>query len=193
MPVAYDELKFLILTRSMPITSFHCVDDDLNDFLHDDAIYYQENRLASTHLVEYRDQIVGYFTLANDCIEDREIPEVERDQEFAYPKYPALKIARFAVHSDFTGNYIGENMLLRVFVIAMKISWYVGCRIITVDAKKHIRGNSRPPVEFYRKYGFKDAKKRLSPSSTTIPLYRDFHRFLEDGRMEQKLITEVYW
>lgn len=193
MVIDYNDLKFHILTRSSPITSFSCVDDDLNDFLHNDSIYYQENRLASTHLVDYNDEIVGFFTLTNDCIETREIPKDERDHGFVHPLYPALKIARFAVHEQYQGNYIGENMLLRVFIIAMKVSRYVGCRIITVDAKMASGEERRPPADFYRKYGFKDAKRHLSPSSQTIPLYRDFHRFLEDGRMEQRLITDISW
>lgn len=192
MPVAYEDVKFHILTHPSQVTLFSCIDDELNEFLHTDAMYYQENRLASTHLAEYHDDIVGFFTLSNDCIETQAIAEDERDTGFTHPKYPALKIARFAVHRDFMGNSIGENMLLRIFVIAMKISWHVGCRIITVDAKRHLQGDRRPPADFYRKYGFKDAKKHLSASSSTVPLYRDFHRFL-DGRLEQRLITDVSW
>ncbi|MDK2916087.1 MAG: hypothetical protein PWR25_644 [Euryarchaeota archaeon] len=63
-------------------------------------------------------------------------------------------------------------MLLKTVAIAMRLSQYVGCRMITVDAKPMSEG-------FYLKYGFQRAL--MNKRKDTIPLYRDFYRSYQEA------------
>lgn len=43
-----EEISVLLLTKDHTIKPFDCEDDDLNDFLFNEAILYQEQMLATT-------------------------------------------------------------------------------------------------------------------------------------------------
>lgn len=65
-------------------------------------------------------------------------------------------------------------MLLKIFSIWIRLSHYIGCRIITVDAKPDAVG-------FYVNFFFHEAiidPKKLK-NRDTIPLYIDIHKELE--------------
>ena len=48
---------------------FDCGDDDLNEFLKEDAVHYQKGKIAVTYLCFYMNVLVGYYSLSNDAIE----------------------------------------------------------------------------------------------------------------------------
>lgn len=188
MGIPYEELEFKILQPTHNILDFWCSEIELNSFLRENALYYQQYCLASTHLVFFEGSLVGYYTLVNDCIETKYIPVDERDAVFIHEKYPAMKIARFAVHENFEDMDIGTSMLDRIFAIAIRTSRYVGCRIITVDAKRCAEGERRTPVGYYQKFGFKIAQKKIKDTSETIPMYRDFYKTKEEILRAQRTI-----
>ena len=43
-----EEISVLLLTKNHTIKHFDCEDDDLNDFLFNESILYQEQMLATT-------------------------------------------------------------------------------------------------------------------------------------------------
>jgi GNAT superfamily N-acetyltransferase len=161
-----DDLQVVILNADHDLTLFHCDNQELENFLKQDALNNQYYFLSVTRLVFYHGRIVGYFTLVNDVIRKKEVIADDGEVDYHYTFYPALKIARFATHTDNQRQGIGRYMLLRVFAFWFRLSQYVGCRIITVDAKPEATG-------FYKKFGFREAivsDKRLLDS---IPMYID--------------------
>lgn len=57
------------LDQNTSIKSFDCGDNDLNDFLANDAINYLNERMAVTHLLMHdkdRNEFAAYFCLLND-------------------------------------------------------------------------------------------------------------------------------
>ncbi|MDK2975118.1 MAG: hypothetical protein PWP08_1489 [Methanofollis sp.] len=62
-------------------------------------------------------------------------------------------------------------MLLKTVAIAMRLSRYVGCRMITVDSKPNSEG-------FSLKYGFQRAI--VEKKKDTIPLSHDFYRSYQE-------------
>jgi hypothetical protein len=66
--IEYQDLEFRYLFDRTDSPSFRCNDHDLEEFLKDDALGSQNNRLSATHLVYYQDALVGYFTLVNDSL-----------------------------------------------------------------------------------------------------------------------------
>ena len=72
-------------------------------------------------------------------------------------------------------------MLGKIFEIAVNISKYIGCRIITVDSKPGT-------IDFYRKYGFKTAKNDQNIIRLTyISMYIDYFNAIEISKIDHTL------
>lgn len=139
------------------IDAFTCGDEDLDDFILNDAPLYREALLAVTYIIERNSdkEIVGYFSLANDRIAIKDFPSNNefnrfRRHRFVNEKrltnYPSVKLCRFALSSSVKGKHIGSILLdfmKRYFVSDNK----TGCRFMTVDAY-------RSAESFYLKNGF---------------------------------------
>lgn len=208
--IPFEDLKAerLKIHHKFTISNFKCKNKELTDFLLDDALIKQEERVSSTFLVFYNEEFVGYFTLVNDCIDKREIQRKDGVKHYHYRSYPSLKIARLATKENYEGHDIGTHMVSMVYIAYERISAYSGCRIITVDSKTD-------SVGFYEKLGFKKAilhenKIKISKSlfcdllkkimsslcddikddTETVPMYIDYHKILDEEKRkaQQQLI-----
>lgn len=167
----YSTFEIRRLGSGESVCSFSCGDEDLDDFIINDASPYRDALLAVTYVLERRmnQEIVAYFSLANDRISLRDFPNNTefnrfRRHRFVNEKrltnYPAVKLCRFAVSGTVKGQSIGS------FLLDYMKSWFIydnktGCRFMTVDAY-------RSAEAFYLKNGFfylsnsdVDAKTRL--------------------------------
>jgi GNAT superfamily N-acetyltransferase len=136
------------------IGDFESTDQELNEFLHNDALKYIRNRLAATYLVKVEQDIAAYFTLANDALArkgdsksewnrlNRSIPNEKRRRS-----YPAVKIGRLAVAAKHTKKGFGQIVLDLVKHLYQIDDFQAGCRFITVDAY-------HTATAFYEKNGF---------------------------------------
>ena len=176
MSISLPDLNFLVLTadhlRLLP--SFKCKNNELKGFFTENAYQNQIDKTSVTRLVFYEGHLVGYFTLVTDVIKKKELDDGDGDEDFKYSTYPALKIARLATHEEFERQGIGSCMLVKIYIIWIQLSGYIGCRIITVDAKPDAVG-------FYEKFDFHKAiiDPRKLKDRDTIPLYIDIHKELE--------------
>lgn len=70
MEVNIKDLEFIQLSVNTALMPFHCVDDDLNNFLVEDAKNYLNDMMAVTYLFvdNGRQQIAAYFSLLNDKV-----------------------------------------------------------------------------------------------------------------------------
>lgn len=126
------------------ISFFNCYDEDLNDFLINEATDYSNALLSVTYIVEKIDtkDIVAYFSLSNDKIaltdfENKTEFNRFRKKRFVNEKrirsYPAIKIGRLAISREAQHQSIGTYLLEFIedyFIIDNKS----GCRFVTVDA-----------------------------------------------------------
>ncbi len=160
------------------IKPFHCTNDDLNDFLRDDAKKYLSDLMAVTYLLEdnANGKTVAYFSLLNDKIvsdpEQRKIWN-RLSRGIANSKrrrsYPSVKIGRLAVSEEYSRCGIGRDIIIMVkhmFTHGNK----TGCRFVTVDAYKDAVG-------FYRKCGF-DFISEGDRNDDTRLMYYDLKSFL---------------
>jgi GNAT superfamily N-acetyltransferase len=168
-PIPFKNLSFVLLNSTHDLSGFHSSEHELDEFLKEDALVNQGNLISVTRLVLLDGNLVGYFTLINDSIEVRSVEECDREESYHFRKYPALKIARLATHSDFERYGVGRSMLRKIFTISITLSRYVGCRIITVDSK-------HSAVDFYKKFAFKPA---MRTPGETVPLYLDLKNALQ--------------
>ena len=155
-----EEISILLLTEDYPIKPFDCEDEDLNDFLFNEAVSYQKELLATTFVMENDKQTLGYYSLLNDSLQLKEEMFASKSQfrKFLrelvpYPKrhlktIPALKIGRLAIDKTFKGKGLGSVIMANIISKCIKMNEEQACRLITVDAYKQA-------VPFYQKMGFK--------------------------------------
>ena len=167
----FDDVRIERLRMNQSLSDFDCGNQDLNEFLMNDAKEYQKRLIAVTYLVKYHDEIAAYFSLSNDklSIKDSDKSSWRKVKKlFPHSKhrgdYPAVKVGRLAVGVRYQGYDIGTRVLdlLKYSFIERNRT---GCAFITVDALKL-------STEFYSKNKF----KRLGSSQTaldtlTVPMY----------------------
>ncbi len=149
------KLRQFQLTPETDIKPFKCADDDLNEFLFENAKHFQKELMAVTYLLEFMEQnkTVAYFSLLADKIIfnpeeksvwnklNRNIPNSKRRRS-----YPAVKIGRLAVGKEFSGFGIGTFIIDSIKYAFVNVK-RLGCRFITVDALASA-------ISFYQKNGF---------------------------------------
>ena len=154
------DVSVLVLTENHSIKPFDCEDEDLNEFLFEEAILYRKEKLATTFVVENNERTLGYYSLLNDSLQLREDMFTSKSQFrkflrelMPYPKrhlktIPALKIGRLAIDKTFKGKGLGSVIMANIISKCIKMNQEQACRLITVDAYKQA-------VPFYQKMGFK--------------------------------------
>ena len=160
------------LTDNHNLTSFDCGDVDLNEFLTDDAIPFQEKRIATTYIVIITDRVAAYFSLLNDKVSRTDVSKSawrKLKKLFAHSKhrsnYPAIKIGRFAVCKDFASQGLGSVIMDAIKQSVNEKSQYSAFRFLTVDA--YISA-----IPFYLKNGFIEMLSEQE-NDTTRTMYFD--------------------
>lgn len=168
-------LKIYRLKEGERIDSFDCGDEDLNEFILQEAYLYRDALLAVSYVVVDRntDKVIAYFSLANDRVslsdfENKTDFNRFRRHRFVNEKriksYPAVKICRIGVAAEVKGKHIGSyliDFIKSYFLTDNK----TGCRFITVDAY-------RAALPFYHKNGFVPLNNDDEDASTRL-LYFD--------------------
>ncbi len=160
------------LTDNHNLTSFDCGDVDLNEFLTDDAIPFQEKRIATTYIVIINDRVAAYFSLLNDKVSRTDVSKSawrKLKKLFAHSKhrsnYPAIKIGRFAVCKDFASQGLGSVIMDAIKQSVNEKSQYSAFRFLTADA--YISA-----IPFYLKNGFIEMLSEQE-NDTTRTMYFD--------------------
>ena len=166
------------------VIAFDCGDLDLNNFLLNDAVKYQKERLSVTHILTLPTddtvQIIGYFCLLTDKLVFDPTDEGQRkiwkdfnkENRIHFNKhrktYPAVKIGRLAVASAFAGKGMGRRMIEHIISMIIDMN-SIGCRFITVDAY-------RDAFDFYLKNNFNYLFDDDANEQTRL-MYFDIKRF----------------
>ncbi len=154
------------LTQESELKSFCCGNPDLNDFLFNDAKVYAKYLRYTTFLIESSNQIIAYYSLANDTIQVgafqdnddiyEDIQDVISSDDVHFRRYilkqrifPAVKIGRLAVSKNFQNKGYGTD-ILGLLVMSFIKNNKTGCQFITVDAI-----NRPQTTKFYEKNDFK--------------------------------------
>jgi GNAT superfamily N-acetyltransferase len=168
---AYPGLTLVRLSADHGLSSFDCGDGELDDFLRSDALGYQEQYLANTTLMLVDKDIAGYFSLAADAIR---LSADEKDHGEIHARlshFPALKIARLAVHAESQGRGYGSLAVEYCVGLARHLNDEhrhdgIACRFVTVDAYPDA-------VDWYRRFGFVENQARRSKKRQTVSLRLD--------------------
>ncbi|MBO6091208.1 MAG: GNAT family N-acetyltransferase [Acetobacter sp.] len=166
-------MRLLSLKDITSIKPFDCGDADLNEFLLEDAKFYEEQCLAHTYILENENETIAFFSVLNDKVSQTEVDKslwrkLRRTipHEKHYDSYPAVKIGRLAVSSKYKGQDIGTTIIIAIRTKLGANTEYSACRFLTVDAYKEAK-------EFYTKNGFLPLLKEVPEDQPTIPMYFD--------------------
>lgn len=168
-------MKIVRLTQEHVFKPFDCGEEDLNDFLLQDAKQYAKGLLAVTYVIEDEDSTVAFFSLSNDRISLLESDKAtwrKIRESFPHRKhrsdYPAVKIGRLGVNVNAQHRHIGTDILdfiKQTFIMKNR----TGCCFVTVDAL-------RSAVSFYESNGFRLLRKEND--GDTVPMYYDLTQLL---------------
>lgn len=178
------DFEFVQLTKDTPLLPFVSEDEDLNNFLTEDAKNYSADLMAVTYLFidKKKQQTVAYFSLLNDKMAydprerslwnrlNRLIPNNKRRRN-----YPSAKIGRLAVAKEYARKGLGSQIVEFIEAFLVK-NPKLGCRFLTVDAYSGA-------TDFYRKNDFEYFTMLDSLDSTRL-IYFDLKPFkdsLEQG------------
>ncbi len=175
-----DNYRFLPLSINYELKPFKSKDEDLNNFLLEDAQKYLFDLMAVTYLLEdvSNEKTVAYFSLLNDKITfdpeqrsiwnrlSRRIANAKRRKH-----YPAVKIGRLAISETYAGQGLGRD-IIRLIKYMFTHGNRTGCRFITVDAYQDAIG-------FYQKCGF-DFISEKDAQHITRSMYYDLKRFIDE-------------
>ena len=169
------------LSRLSPATKikpFDCNNQDLNDFLYDDAKDHMQSLVAVTYLLESEQETIAYFSVLNDSIRKgdttnshmRKILKFIPHKKRGYKSHPAVKIGRIAVNKKYQRQKVGTELMTLIkgfFLINNK----TGCRFITLDAE-----NLPGTIKFYQDNGFDFLTTQDEKEPTRI-MFFDLIRF----------------
>lgn len=65
-------ISLVKLTPEHCISKFNCGDNDLDEFLKDNALLFSDKRIANTYVLEEDGEIAAYFCLLNDKVSQQE-------------------------------------------------------------------------------------------------------------------------
>lgn len=147
-------MELLRVTADYELKQFDCGDEDLNEFLLNNAKDFARKKLANTFVIEEAGNIVAYFCLLNDKISKTDVAQAawrrvkkKFPHEKHFSSYPTIKIGRFAVSKDYRGSGVGSRVMLFLKHKLYEDNTYSAYRFLTVDAYLSA-------VRFYEKNGF---------------------------------------
>jgi GNAT superfamily N-acetyltransferase len=173
------ELYFTELTPDHDLSLFDCDDKDINEFLKEDALKYQEHRMANTYLfLEENHCVAAFFSISNDCLtdlgEDRGFNKTawnrfHRKQNIPNSKrikqYPSIKIGRLGVSKKYHGT--GLSYELMKFIKGYSIIEHKpAVRLLILDAY-----NKDKQINFYTRNGFTFMLDTDTNSKTRLMIY----------------------
>lgn len=164
-------MNLIKLTSDTELYGFDCGDEDLNEFLVEDAKGFHDKRIATSYILEDNGNIAAYFCLLNDKISRQDVTNSQwKKIKGAFPErkqfgsYPAIKIGRFAVSSKYKGRNIGTDLMNLLKSMLNEHPNYSAFRYLTVDAYLSA-------INFYEKNNFKILSEKIISDHTRLMFF----------------------
>ena len=139
--IAPEELTFEVLTDQHDLSGFNCDADDelgLSEFIHEQALQFQKEKMGITYLFYYKDEIVGFATLSMSQIEIKET-KIKLAFKTKITDYPALMIGRLATNNNYRNRHVGKSICLWCLNLGQQLAAQIGCKMIIIctNTQKH--------------------------------------------------------
>lgn len=150
---------------------FICGNNLLDNYLHKQASQDIKRKLSVCFvLADENSNIKGYYTLSNDNIPQRLLPQnIRKNMPESYVNLPTTLLGRLAVDVNYKGQGFGELLLIDALKRSFDISTEsIGSMAVVVDPIDD------QAIHFYDKYGFillPDSGKMFIPMKTIQKLF----------------------
>jgi len=179
-PIRWEEIHVEALNNDHDFSDFHCVSEDLDDFIKNDARREQECMLSRTYLFSYDGSVIGFVSLSADSViaqlfKSEDLVKKKGSSKSIYSNLPCILIGRLAVVKSYERQGIGTNILKwAVGLITDVVCKSVGCRYITVDPKTE-------SLALYIKAGLGFTQmEAIKPGKTETRYYINLYKLLND-------------
>lgn len=173
------DFEFDLLSAEHDLAEFDCSDDDINEFLSDDALNYQRDRMANTYVFHLDNKVQAFFSILNDCLHDkgyennvwnkfhrkRKIPNNKRIKQ-----YPAIKVGRLGVTKTHHGSGIAYELMDFIKGFSL-LEHKPACRLLLLDAY-----NKPKQITYYERNGFIFLDDKTTRDATRL-MYYDLIQF----------------
>ena len=181
--MSLDDFTFVTLSEDINLECFECGEDEITNFLKEDALFYQIEKMANTYLfLKDNGDIAAYFSISNDCLIDwgeefkftntdfnrlhrrASIPNAKRIRQ-----YPAVKVGRLGVANEFHKTGIAYQLM--DFIKGFSIRNHKpACRLLLLDAL-----NKERQIRYYTNNGFQPFLLNDTEDKTRI-MYFDLEK-----------------
>jgi hypothetical protein len=152
-----EECTLVRLKPEFDLKAFKCIEQDLTEFLKNDALNYTNELMGVTYLFtldKEPETIVCFFTVSNDVLNLQDVPKKNKinrpipNSKRSLEHYPSVKIGRLGIDCKFSGLEIGDQLMHFIK------DWFLyqnktGCRFIIVDAY-----NKEKVLKYYNENSF---------------------------------------
>jgi GNAT superfamily N-acetyltransferase len=145
-------LSHKVLNKNDSVNGFSCKEEEIDEFIREQALGYQEQNLGVTYVFYFGSKLIGFATLCMGNVNKRKMSEDDNLSK-SIASYPALLIGQLGVTNEYQRRGIGKHVCDFCFFIAIHLSQKIGCRFLIVNALDSA-------VDFYIKYGFTLAPKQ---------------------------------
>ena len=172
-------MSLSLLDESFDLSGFDCGRKDINEFLTDDALNYQKQKLASTFIFHQTDQKnpVAFFSILNDALNVKSLPGNEKNRfnrrlpnNKRINHYPAIKIGRVGVISSLQKTGFAYDLMDFIKGFSIK-DLNSACRLLILDAV-----NEPKQINYYQKNDFTFLMESDKESTTRL-MYFDLINF----------------
>lgn len=137
------DFYFSPLSEKENVKDFDCGDDEINEFLLEDSLNSQKEKITNTFIFkDNTEKIVAFFSISNDCLNDLgyannvwnklhrriKLPNQKRIRQ-----YPSVKITRLGIDNSIQGKGI-SHQLLDFIKYWTFIEHKPACRLLILDA-----------------------------------------------------------
>jgi len=173
-----EDFTFEVLNENHCLLDFDCDEHEINDFLINDALNFQREQFAVTYVFTKDNQVVAFFSLLNDSLNDKgyentiwnrfhrhnKIPNEKRIRH-----YPAIKIGRLGITKKYQGTGLAYSMMdfIKGFT---RLNQRSASRLLLIDAY-----NKSKQLNFYERNDFVLLNNAES-NTETIAMYFDLKR-----------------
>lgn len=140
-------LNFSLLNEGVDLGTFDCGDSDLNSFLTNLALLFQQRHFGVTILCSIEKDLIGYYTLCPACIQRDDLPGKMITGPRPNP-IPGFRICRLAVDKRQKGKGYGKMILVHALKKCVDQAEQIGGSVIIIDAKHDAA------KQFYQHFGF---------------------------------------
>lgn len=142
------KLLFSEINERQNITSFHCQNENVNEFLNKYALYNNRNLLSKVYILTDKDteDIAGIVSLSAYRL------NLPYSEKYSIQQVPAVLLGRIGVADKYRGQDLAKEYLIKYALgVCNEVKNYIGCRLLIVEVERE-----DPIKEYLIKNGFQE-------------------------------------